>query len=415
MSDAALFEDSAFDATDEFEDSFEDFDLASDGLDELDDEFEAMDGWDGLDELELDGLDTFEDDGFEDEFGDFALDESSGLFMPGGSSLVSGPAAMSMMRLLNPAVMDSLDADEGDAFFGRLLGGLARRAVPFIRKALPMVQKVAGAAGPWGRLVSAGLGGVQGLMDGKGWKGALQGAVGGLLPGAAGSAVTGLLGNVLNADDAAVDAMADWADAHHGHHVAAARAVAHGRPAARAAHAVHAARPHAPAHGSPAHHAHAVRLHRAVALPIGAGLTTRAVAHHVLGHAMRHGARGPIVLSHARGILPKLRHVERTLLRAANAIPGTTGRKLRGIRHIGHRVAHAVHHAGHGGPAAAIRGLPQMVHSAVTRTVPRLVQSPRALMRSPAVAAKRVALRRRIVRRIPIEILFRAHIVRRAA
>ena len=146
MSDAALFDDLAFDAGDELDDGFEGFDLADDGLDELADEFEAADGWDDLDDLDADGLDDDE----LDEFGDFALDEASGLFMPGASSLVSGPAALSMMRLLNPAVMDSLDADEADSFFGRIggfLGKLAKRAAPFVRRALPMVQKIAGVAG----------------------------------------------------------------------------------------------------------------------------------------------------------------------------------------------------------------------------------------------------------------------------
>jgi hypothetical protein len=425
MTDEALFDDAAFDASDEFEE----FDLGADGFDEftdeLSDEFDEADAWDDVEALDADGY-----DGLEDEFGDFALDEESGLFMPGASSLVSGPAATSMMRALNSAVMSSLDADEADSFFGRVggfLGGLAKRAAPFVRKALPMVQKIAGSAGPWGRLVSAGLGGVQGLMDGKGLQGALQGAVGGLLPGGAGGALSGLLGGVLGGDgaddDAAVDAMADWADAHHGHHVAAARI-------ARAGHAVnpshiHAARPHSRAvhaHGpghtghSPAHrHVQAIRLHRGVALPIGAGLTTRAVARHVLGHALRHAARGPVALSHVPALMPRLRHMERTLLRVANQVPGTTGRRLRAVRHIGHQVAHAVNRHGVAGLPAMARALPTAVRLAVQRTVPRILSSPRAFVRSPAAAGRRVILRKRIIRRIPIEILFRAHIVRRAA
>jgi len=113
--------------------------------------------------------------------------------------------------------------------------------------------------------------------------------------------------------------------------------------------------------------------------------------------------------------MPRLRHVERTLLQAANQVPGTTGRKLRAMRHIGHQVAHAVRQTAQAGPAAAVRALPHAIQAAAERTVPRILRSPNALVRSPAVAAKRVAMRRRIVRRIPIEILFRAHIVKRAA
>ncbi len=428
MSDAALFEDAAFDADDGLDeldelDGFEDSDFAADGLDELDDFVDELDadGLDGLDDMadELDELDYA---------GDFAFDEASDLFLPGLSGLISGPAATSIMRLLNPAVMDSLDADEVDAFFGRIGGFLkraAKSAAPMLRRALPMVQNVAGYAGPWGRLVSAGIGGVQGLLDGKGLKGALSGAVGGLLPGAAGNVAQGLLSGVLGGDgaedDAAVDAMADLFDAAHPHavHASAAHAraaqAAHAHAAhAHAAHAAHAARA-AHAHGVRAvhaHPAHANRLHAAVALPIGAGLVTRVIGKHGLAPALRHLVGSPAAMHRVHGLSPRLNHVERQLLGAAHKIPGSVGRRLQAMRRIGHHAAHLVRRRSVASPASAVRAIPAAVRAAIRQVVPRVVRAPHALVRSPAVAARRVRARRILMRRTPVDIVLRASIVR---
>jgi hypothetical protein len=440
-----LFEDAAMEGLDELEaDGFE-----ADGLDELD-ELEA-DGLDELDEFEADGLDDLDDDGLDamdeldeltddalddlDYAGDFAFDEASDLFVPGAPTLISGPAASSLMNMLNPAVMDSMDADEVDAFFGRIGGFLkraARSAAPFLRRALPMVQKVAGFAGPWGRLVSAGLGGVQGLMEGKGLKGALQGAVGGLIPGAGGAIAQNLLGSVLSADaaedDAAVDAMADLFDAAAPHHPragvrpAAHRVVNHVHVATGRVHPRHVAHAHAHAHHAHGHahrvhghphvvHPHGRRLHAAVALPIGAGLVSRVIGRHGLAPALRRIGRSP-ALHHIRGVVPRLIRAERQLLRAAHLIPGSVGRRLRTMRHIGHHAAHLVRRRSATSPAAAVRVIPAAVNAAIRHVVPKVTSSPSVLVRAPAVAAARVRKRRKIMRRTPIDIVLRAHILR---
>ena len=172
------------------EDAFSEIDELdeSDGLDALDaaDEFEEVDEFEEADAL----ADEFEeelaaDDSADelDEFGDFAVDEASGLYLPSAPRLISGPAAVALAQRLNPFVVDAMDADDADAFFrrigrglrrigrgigrvagrvGRVVGRVARVAAPLLRRALPMIQRVAGLAGPWGRLVSAGIGAARG-------------------------------------------------------------------------------------------------------------------------------------------------------------------------------------------------------------------------------------------------------------
>src|SRR6185295_7765222 len=105
-------------------------------------------------------------DGLDDGF---AMDAASGLYVPAARPLITGPAALAVARRLNPFVLESMDADEADAFFRRIrramsrvgrgvlrtAGGLARRAVrvagrvaraaaPILSRALPIVQRVAG-------------------------------------------------------------------------------------------------------------------------------------------------------------------------------------------------------------------------------------------------------------------------------
>src|SRR5207302_580834 len=81
----------------------------------------------------------------------------------------------------------------------------------------PMIQRVVGMAGPWGRLISGGMGAIQGLAEGRGLRGALAGALGGIIPGVGGriaSAILGGGGSFDGADDdGALDALADQADA----------------------------------------------------------------------------------------------------------------------------------------------------------------------------------------------------------
>src|SRR5207248_848222 len=132
------------------------------------------------------------------ELGEFAYSPGSHLYVPQGPALIHGPAAMAMAASLNPFVLEQMDADDADAFFkgiGRAFSGVARglsgavsqvaRAAPgflkatgpLISRAVPMIQQVAGKLGPWGALVSAGLGAAKNLAEGKGLSGALQGAL----------------------------------------------------------------------------------------------------------------------------------------------------------------------------------------------------------------------------------------------
>ncbi|RKG67748.1 hypothetical protein D7W79_34995, partial [Corallococcus exercitus] len=125
------------------EDPFEGEGFADDGFEELFAEAEAEDAF-----LEEDGFDAFEQD------------PASGLYMPTTAQrLVSGPAAVALARTLNPFVLESMDADDAEAFLGRIarrvrsaargvargvrrvgqLGGAAlRRAGPLLARALPV-------------------------------------------------------------------------------------------------------------------------------------------------------------------------------------------------------------------------------------------------------------------------------------
>src|SRR5262249_19775455 len=167
-------------------------------LDSLEDQMgdlDAMGGEEFAGELE-EGLNEFTEADRRDEFGDYALDAVSGLYLPQREPLITGSAAVALPRWRNPFVVESLDADDADAFFRRIgrvvrsvgqrigrvargaIGGIGRvargpgqvaqrvgrAALSLLRRALPIIQRVAGLAGPWGRLASAGIGAAQRLL-----------------------------------------------------------------------------------------------------------------------------------------------------------------------------------------------------------------------------------------------------------
>jgi hypothetical protein len=381
----------------------------SDGLDDLDEAFADDFGGDdfgadafGADELEeLDALDDALDDlGAEDawedaddfdvgdEFGDFALDAASGLYVPGArpQPLIHGAQALAIARRLNPRVLEAMDADDADAFFrriGRAIGGAVRRvgrvaggiargvgqvarvAAPLLQRALPMIQRVAGLAGPWGRLVSAGLGAAQGLMQGRGLRGALAGAVGGLIPGVGGRLASAILRFDGADDDGALDALADMADAG--------------------------------------------EVDEAVALPLGAGLAARMAAR--AGFARPAPGGGQLVaLPRHRQLWQGAREAERIMLWAARMARGSTGRRLRLLRQIARMSARLLRRQP---PATAARNVPRAVRSAARRVVRRARQNPQLGRRTPAQAQRRTQARRRILRRVPVQAVFRGHILMR--
>jgi hypothetical protein len=368
----------ALEEVDEFEqDAFAEQDAFSE-VDELG-ERDALDDVEALDEFEeADALaDEFEEElSAEDEgdalddFGDFALDSATGLYTPAPPRLISGPAAVAIAQRLNPVVLQSMDADDADAFFrrigrglrrigrgigraargvGRVVGRVARVAAPILRRVLPIVQRVAGLAGPWGRLVSAGLGAVRGLAEGRGLRGALAGAVGGLVPGVGGR----LAGAVLRFgdgadDDAALDALADMSDAG--------------------------------------------QVPAGVALPLGAGLATRIATPRIAGNIPPPIARRAAV-------------AERTMMRAANAAGGSTGRRLRILRIIACLVRSRLRRRGSAGRAAA--ALPATTQAVARQVLRRARQRPSMGASSPAGAARRVMARRQILARVPIAAAYR--------
>ncbi len=358
-------EEDAFSELDEFEES--------DSLDALDaaDEFEEMDEFEEADAL----ADEFEeelqtDDSADelDEFGEFAIDEASGLYLPSRPRLISGPAAIALAQRLNPFVVEAMDADDADAFFrrirrglrrigrgigsvagrvGRVAGRLARVAGPLLSRALPMIQRVAGLAGPWGRLISAGIGAARGLASGRGLRGALAGAVGGLVPGVGGRIASAILRADGADDDGALDALADMADAGQ---------VAPG-----------------------------------VALPLGAGLATRIATPRIAGN---------IPLAIAR----RAASAERTMLQAARAAGGSPGRRLRILRMIARLMRARLRRRMTAGGAAA--ALPATAAAAARQVLRRAQQQPALGASSPAAAARRTAARRRIIRSVPLSAVY---------
>ncbi|MBZ4335710.1 hypothetical protein [Corallococcus sp. AS-1-12] len=378
----------------------------ADALQELED---LADAFSDLESFEAEGFEEdpfeplgfeptgFEDEGFEELFAeaeaeDAFLDEdgfegfeaspTSGLYMPATAQrLVSGPAAVMLARTLNPFVLDSMDADDAEAFLGGItrrirsaargiargvrragrLGAVAlRRAAPLLARALPVVQRVAGLAGPWGRVVAAGIGAAQGLMRGQGLRGALAGAVGGLIPGVGGRIASSVLRGDGADDDASLDALADMADAR--------------------------------------------QVPPAVALPLGAGLAARVVTRQAVPMSTSLGGA-------AQGVLrARARGVEKLLMRLCQQVPGTAGRRLRLMRLIARLAAGNLRPRGPGG---AITALPRVVHGAGHRVLTRAVQVPAMGVVPAGLAARRVHARRRVLHRIPVATVSAAS-VRRA-
>lgn len=326
-------------------------------LDQPFDEWDVLDDADEAEDLALEGL----EDDFEDDFdaGEMPLDAyeyqpDSALYLPSGNALVSGPTALALAGAINPLVGDALDGEDVDEFFGRLrramrkVGGFVKKGLraaggQLLKRAFPFVQKLAGFAGPWGRLISAGLGAARGLMEGKGLRGALAGALSGAIPGIGGKLSSAVLRAEGADDDAALDALADLADAG--------------------------------------------QLHPALAYPIGAGLASRVAA--------RSGAVGARRLPRAT-----VRSAESWLARLTRYLRGTPGMRLRVMRSIGRRAGDLlVRHP----QAAAMRGA---MISALRRATHEILDNLRrqggrwASTITPTAARRRLMARRTILRRV---------------
>jgi hypothetical protein len=321
--------------------------------------------------------DAFEDDGFDA----FEQSPTTGLFTPATAQrLVSGPAAVMLARGLNPLVMDALSADDAEAFLssvarrmrnaartvargvrrvGQLGVAAVRRAAPLLSRALPLVQRVAGLAGPWGRVVAAGIGAARGLMQGQGLRGALAGAASGLIPGVGGRIASSLLRGDGMDDDASLDMLADMADAR--------------------------------------------QVPAAVALPLGAGLAARMVSRHAVPNALMLGAG-------AQGVLrARTRGLEQQLMRVMRGLRGTPGRRLRLLRAI---AALSARNLRLRGPSNALGALPRVVQGMSRQILTRAVQAPTLATVSPQVAARRVQVRQQVMRRIPVAAVSTARVRR---
>lgn len=406
MLDDAAADHAELDFSDELDAQLDGADFASDE-DVLDEELLA----------DEDALAGSWDDGFEDGAlldGD-SLDELLDEFSPTAS--LSAPAtagaATGLIRQIEPIVLDQLAADDADAFLRgirRRLAGVAARAAPLLQRAMPAVQGVLGRLGPWGMAASAGLGAIRGVAQGQGLRGALRGAAGGLtagIPGVgavlsrlggaggllrgvaaaagggggnassvvrnvlgtlapsggAGAGLAGMLGGVLQGDaaddDAALDALADEADAR--------------------------------------------RMPAGVVLPIGAGLAIRVVAQHGSRVSAQPAARRSATWTAARA-------GERTLLNAGLRVPGTAGRRIRVMRAIARLASELLRSRG-GEP----RELPAAVSTAANRILAVTQRAPTVGQVPRAVARRKVAARQRILNRMPVSALQRAPIRRSAA
>lgn len=334
--------------------------------------FESMEGFEGFEEAQgLEGFEEYEgleSEGFEDSWDDLTEgDFGSGIIMPSAPSIVHGPAALRAAQRLNPAMLLALDADESDAFFrrirrmasrawsgirnvagrvGRGIATVARVAAPLLRRALPMIQRVVGMAGPWGRLISAGIGAARGLAEGRGLRGALAGAVSGAIPGIGGRIAGALLRGDGADDDASVDLLADMAQT---------RQVA-----------------------------------PALALPMGAALATRAATRQAMQLA------GSAATPCTQGVWNQARALEPSVLRTLTTLPGTVDQRLRLVQ-LAARAA-AENAAVPRSPAATARALPAAMGSALTQ-VRQIAQTRPDAGRIPAaVAAHRIAERQRVLR-----------------
>ncbi|RKH50066.1 hypothetical protein D7V93_31035, partial [Corallococcus llansteffanensis] len=202
---------------------------------------------------------------------------------------------------------------------------------------------------PWGRVLSAGIGAAQGLMEGRGVRGALAGAVGGLIPGAGGRLASSLLRGDGADDDASLDALADMTDA--------------------------------------------LQVPPAVALPLGAGLAARVVSRQAVPLGTARGAAAQRVL-HAR-----TQRLERYLMQVARRVPGSVGRRLRVLRAIAWLAARNLNRRE---PGEALGALPRVVRGASRRVLTRVARAPGFGVVAPRVAAQRVRARQQLLRRIPV-------------
>ena len=378
MVDGALQDDAMIDASDAFAlgphlldtgDALDD-ELSLDAWDE--DGVDAGDEGEETDEMGEDALgadDSFEDislagDGLDDfESDEWDAELEGDAFSPGSLGLVA-PAPMDVVRVINPFVASSLGADGADEFFGRVwrrmkkfgggllkrvggiaraaaggLGRLAKLAGPMLLKALPMIQKVAGFAGPWGRLLSAGLGAAKGLMEGKGLRGALAGALSGAIPGIGGKIAGAVLKGDGADDDAALDALADMTDAG--------------------------------------------EVDAAVALPLGAGLAARTAA--------RAGLRR----------LPRsTRQSETWLARLASRLGGSPGRRQRILRAVAREAIALLRQWGR--LPGMTRSLLRAFRVATKRVLGRLRSHPTLGSATPGSARRRLRARWQVMSQTPL-------------
>lgn len=264
---------------------------------------------------------------------------------------------------MNLLALEAMDAVDGEAFFrrirrlargigrgiGRAARGIGRGLATVgrvvgrgLQAAMPVLSRVAGMLGPWGRVVSAGLGAVSGLMRGQGLRGALAGAVGNLVPGIGGRLASSLLGGRQGMDDdASLDALADLADAG--------------------------------------------EVPGVVALPLGAALATRSIVRR------RFPAVDRMSPARRRRLYARFADAEAHLLELARRLGASPGARLRLLR----TVARLVAVSGQGQPAALfVRVLPRRIESVARRALTRGA----ARSRTPAVAARRNRRRRQLVR-----------------
>ncbi|RKG72055.1 hypothetical protein D7W79_29710, partial [Corallococcus exercitus] len=182
----------------------------------------------------------------------------------------------------------------------------------------------------------------------------------GLIPGVGGRIASSILRGDGADDDASLDALADMADAR--------------------------------------------QVPSAVALPLGAGLAARMVSRQAVPMSTSLGAA-------AQGVLrSRTRGLEQHLMRLAQQVPGTPGRRLRLMRAIALLAARGLRLRGPGG---AIGALPRVVQGAGRRVLTRAVRMPTLGVIPPRMAARRVLARRQVLRRIPVSAVSAAA-VRRA-
>jgi hypothetical protein len=135
------------------------------------------------------------------------------------------------------------------------------------------------------------------------------------------------------------------------------------------------------------------RVLPAVALPIGAGLAARAVARKGCPSAARTMGRRPQFWRPARA-------AERILLRAGARAGGTAGRQLRIMRTIARLAVHILRRRG-GSP----RQIPRTVQWSANRILQLVRGAPTVGRVAPATAARKLAVRHNVLRKVPVAAL----------